>query len=263
MQFFFKFSQIHFCLYLGQSILCQSVSRSCFWWFFCTSFQIKSNFGEFLPLWSCKVVNYVDLCGVPASLGPVIWTCRTVIWTLTISHLQRGQNGKVTRKQHQGTRLLSYMRHLLHFSLVAGYSPPLSLPPQARIELCCSSLSSAALRCICHLFTRTPTAHSFISRYTSFGLLQVCYSWRASPAAVARSRSSSSWWLKCFIAGRHALCPSTPRLAAAERFLVESRIKYSGLNKCLDSSMNWLCALVTADMKWLNIYGVRVLGHGR
>lgn len=39
----------------------------------------------------------------------------------------------------------SYMRHLLHFSLVAGYSPLLSLPPQARIELCCSSLSSPAL----------------------------------------------------------------------------------------------------------------------
>lgn len=242
------------------------MSRSCFWCFFCTSFQIKSNFGEFLPLWFCKVVNYVDLCGVPASLGPVIWTCRTVIWTLTISHLQRGQNGKVTRKQHRGTRLLSLLLHAASAPFFLGrwllFSP---LPPSAgsyRIMLFFSFVScSPGLRCICHLFTRTPTAHSFISCYTSFGLPQVWYSWRASPAAVARSRSSSSWWLKCFIAGRRALCPSTPRLAAAERFLVERRIKYSGLNKCLDSSMNWLCALVTADMKWLNIYGVRVLGH--
>lgn len=149
MQFFLKFSQIHFCLYLGQSILCQSVSRSCFWWFFCTSFQIKSNFGEFLPLWSCKVVNYVDLCGVPASLGPVIWTCRTVIWTLTISHLQRGQNGKVTRKQHRGTRLLSLLLHAASAPFLLGrwlLSSP--LPPSAgsyRIMLffsfvCCSPL---------------------------------------------------------------------------------------------------------------------------
>lgn len=180
-----------------------------------------------------------------------ILTVGTVLWMLAIGISREDRTGKwQVAALRDLTVCLPPTALLLHVAsalfLPRCWLPSSLLPPlRARIELCCSSLSSLPLSLslsscyICHLFTRTPTAHSFISH---------------APPLAPRSLSTwDSYYLLCGSLIQRSLlvadvlhcrecafCPSTlwgwPSLKVVSScHLIQCR-PYTELNKYLDSS---------------------------